>query len=223
MAIDPNFCQGVFLLALLERIVSTPDNVFVADTRENAVHAAIVGAGVRPIIVPRTVIWPTLLQFANDNSNFTAVNPSPQAPDFVWASGTGDGQTLGFAVSSYTYTFSQTSSLDIHVIAFGDNALQMQIDLVNADTNAIISTPPLGTLLNDGSMAPAAGVTIETTFFTYNWQNVRFYSISTGLLPPGHYRIVTSFTVVNYKQFPNLPNPAAIAFAIDIHELIPIS
>jgi hypothetical protein len=209
-------------LSLLERIVSSPDNVFVSDTRENAVHAAIVGAGVRPIKVSRSVIWPVLLQFANDNSNFTAVNPSPQAPDFVWASGTGDAQTLGFAVSSFTYTFSQSSSLDINVNVFADNALQMQLDLVNADTNAIISTPPLGKLLNDGSMAPAAGVTIETTFFPYNWQNIRFYSISTGPLPAGRYRIILSFAAVNYDQFPNLPNPAALAFATDVHTPPPL-
>lgn len=210
--------QGVFPLALLERIVSSPANVFIADTRELAVQSAIAGSGIHAVNIPRTVIWPTLERFTNDNGAFPIFNPAVQDPDFVWSSTTRSSQSLGLAASSTVYTFSQSTGVDINVTVFADNALQMQIDLVNADTNAVISSPPLGTLLNDGSMNPATGVTIERPSFPYNWQNIRFYSISTGAIPAGRYKLILSFTVVNYEQFPGLGNPASLAFDADIHQ-----
>jgi hypothetical protein len=217
-----NCWRGGYTLALLERIVSTAVNVFVADTRELAVQAAIAGLGIHAVNVPRTVIWPTLERFTNDNGAFPIYNPSAQNPDFVWSSSTQSSQSLGLAASSSVYTFSQNTSIDINVTAFADNAMQMQIDLVNADTNLVISSFPLGTLLNDGNMNPATGVTIEQPFFPYNWQNVRFYSVSTGIIPAGRYKLILSFTVVNYEQFPGLDNPAALAFDADIHEIPPL-
>ena len=50
-------------MALLERIVSSPVNVFIADTRELAVQSAIAGSGIHAVNIPRTVIWPTLERF----------------------------------------------------------------------------------------------------------------------------------------------------------------
>jgi hypothetical protein len=47
-------------------IVSSPANVFVADTRELAVQSAIAGSGIHAVNVPRTVVWPTLERFTND-------------------------------------------------------------------------------------------------------------------------------------------------------------
>ncbi|WCK56778.1 right-handed parallel beta-helix repeat-containing protein [Aneurinibacillus sp. Ricciae_BoGa-3] len=53
-------------------------------------------------------------------------------------------------------------------------------------------------------------------YFPYNWQNIRFYSISTDTLPAGRYKIIISYTALNYDQYPGLSNPAALAFVADI-------
>jgi hypothetical protein len=204
-------------MALLERIVSSPSNVFMAATRQVAVQNAIIGVGTNPVSVPRDKVWPTLQRYINDNAGFVTYNPSPaQDPEFIWDSSATDGQSLGFAVSSNEYSFSTSINFDISVVAFADNAHNLQIDLVDATSNTVISTLPLGLQLDDGSMDPATGVTVETTDFPYNWQNIRFYSISTGALPAGTYKIIVSFTAVNYDQFPGFPNPAAVAFVADI-------
>jgi hypothetical protein len=202
-------------MALLERIVSSPLNVFMASTRQAAVQDAINGSGSHPVPVPRQPVWPTLQRYNDDNGAFVIYNPTAQDPEYVWDNNPQNGQFLGFAVSSSAYTLPSSTTLDINVVTFADNAHTMQIDLVNADTNAIISTPPLGVLLDDGSMNPATGTTTETLYFPYNWQNIRFYSISVTL-PAGRYKIIVSYTALNYDQYPGLSNPAALAFVADI-------
>lgn len=204
-------------MGLLERIVSSPMNVFVAATREEAVQAAISGLGTRAVPVDRQNVWPTIQRYVNDNGSFVTYNPATQDPEYIWSSVTQNAQSLGFAVSSAAYTFSQSTSFDINVTAFADNAHSTQIDLVNAATGTIISSGPLGVLLEDGSLLPSAGTTVETNNYPYNWQNIRSYSISTGALPTGSYRIIVSFIAVNYDQYPTIPtNPAALAFMVDI-------
>ncbi|KAA2301321.1 hypothetical protein FY526_25625 [Clostridioides difficile] len=101
----------------------------------------------------------------------------------------------------------------INLTAFADNAMEAQIDLVDATTNTIISTPPLGVLLLDGSMDPTP-VVLD---FPFNWQNIRFYSIPTGPLPAGEYKVIVSFTVVNYLQYMSYPDPAGLSFVADVY------
>ncbi|MBW7452655.1 hypothetical protein ACFOLF_25905 [Paenibacillus sepulcri] len=102
----------------------------------------------------------------------------------------------------------------ISLTAFADNAMEAQIDLVNATTNTIVTTPPLGQLLLDGSMDPTP-VILEPPF---NWQIIRCYSITTGLLPAGLYKIIVSFTVINYDQYMSFPNVAGLSFISDIYK-----
>jgi YVTN family beta-propeller protein len=203
-------------MIFLERIVSSSSNVYVADNQSDAINAAITGNGELATPVPRFLLWPTLQRYTNDNNTFVNYSPPvPQDPDYVWAATTTTPQLKSFAVSSLPYNFNQDVNFDIFLVAFADNAMQAQIDLVDATTNTIISTLPLGTLLTDGFMDPATGVTTETTI-PYNWENIRYYTINTGTFPPGNYKFVVSFNVVNYDNSPKEPNPAALAFNVDI-------
>ncbi len=207
-------------MALLERIISNPANVYIANTREAAAAQAISGSGTLATEVPRTSTWPTLEHFTNDNSLFLKYNPARQNPVFVWDQITSSAQSKGFAAATAAYTFQQSTNFTIHMAAFADNALQAQIDLLDAATGTVISSAPFGVLLQDGNMDPVTGVTVEEPQFPYNWQNIRFYTVSTGTLPRGKYQIVLSFLAVNYDQYPGFPNPASLAFHADVSAVL---
>ncbi len=203
-------------MALLERIVSSPANVYVANTREEALAAAISGSGTAAVEFPRTPTWQKLERFTNDNVSFLQFNPAPQNPTYVWTDTTYSGQSLGLAAVSSSHAFQQATHFTVNMAVFADNALQVQVDLVNAGTGEIISAAPLGVLLQEGSMDPITGIAVEKKQFPYNWQNIRVYTIETDSLPAGSYRIAISCRVVNYDQFNGLPNPAALSFFADI-------
>ncbi|MEB3100420.1 hypothetical protein [Ferviditalea candida] len=207
-------------MTLLERIVSNPANVYVANTREDALAAAISGSGTAAIEITRDPTWPTLEQFTNDNSQFLKYNPGPQNPTYVWDHTTSSAQRREFAAATNAYTFQQSTNVTISMAAFADNAMQAQIDLVDASAGTIISSKPLGVLLQGGSMDPVTGVTVEKPQFPYNWQNIRFYSVSTGTIPAGKYQIVFSFSAVNYDQYPGRANPAALSFQADVSAIL---
>ena len=200
----------------IQRLVSNPSTVYITADRNSAVLAAISGIGQIATEQPQLYMWwPNLQKFANDNSPFGGT-PNPV---YIWDNTTSDGQTRGFALSSNPFILDTSSQLVINLNAFADNALEAQIDLVDAATNQIISAPPLGALLTDGSMNPSTGVTVETSP-PYNWQSIRFYSVVTAPILPGSYKVIVSFQVVNYSNFSGSPNPAGLAFVADIYQAI---
>ncbi|MFB9279465.1 right-handed parallel beta-helix repeat-containing protein [Cohnella cellulosilytica] len=200
----------------IQRLVSNPSSVYITTDRNSAVLVAISGIGQVATEQPQLYMWwPNLQKFANDNSPFGGT-PNPV---YIWDNTTSDGQTRGFAISSNPFILDAASQLVINLNAFADNALEAQIDLVDAATNQIISAPPMGALLTDGSMNPNTGVTVETSP-PYNWQSIRFYSVVTAPILPGSYKVIVSFQVVNYSNFSGYPNPAGLAFVADIYQAI---
>ena len=201
------------VLSPVQRLVSNGTSVFIAADRTAAVAAAISGSGTLATVVPRYVAWPGLERLTNDNNSFFAPFGEPQC---IWDTTATDGQTRGFATASNPFTLTGTSELAVSLAAFADNALEAQIDLVDAATSAIVSAPPLGVLLTDGSMDPASGTTTDINP-PFNWQNIRFYSVNSGAIPAGTYKVVVSFRGVNYNRASGTVNPAALAFVADVY------
>jgi len=190
--------------------------VYVAANRNTAVLGAISGAGQLATEEPQSFMWwPNLQKFVNDSTPFGQT----ANPVYIWERVTSDGQSLGFAIASNPFTITATSQLEIHLTAFADNALEAQLDLLDTATNTIVSTPPLGVLLTDGSMNPNTGVTVETSP-PYNWQSIRYYSVATSPIPAGSYRVIVSFQVMNYNNFSGHPNPAGLSFVADIYQAV---
>lgn len=196
----------------VQRLSSSAANVYVATDREMAVAAANLGTGTLAVEVPQFPIWASLTKFVNDNNPVFGAIPDPTT---VWSSSMAPGQVFGFAASSSSFTITSEGQVLIYLTAFADNAMEAQIDLVDATTNTLISSPPLGTLLLDGSMDPTP-VVLEPPF---NWQNIRCYSISTAPIPAGQYKVIVSFTVVNYDQYMSYPYPAGLSFVADIYSV----
>ncbi len=199
----------------LERIASST-NVFVGPDLASARSAAIAGTGTSATLVPRQPVWENITRFTNDNGTFANYSPAVQDPDYIWDSVTENAQFVSFSVASQTQAVSADTSLSLYVTAMSDNALQMQIDLVDATTGTIIPTSGLSILLTDGSFDPTSGITTDVNF-PYNWQNVYHYSISTPPLAAGSYQLVLSFNAVNYDQLPGRANPAGLQFLADLY------
>ncbi|NQX67017.1 right-handed parallel beta-helix repeat-containing protein [Paenibacillus alba] len=200
------------LLTPVQRLSSNPTNVYVASDRDMAVAAANLGIGTLAVEVPQFPIWPSLKKFVNDNNPVFGAVPDAIT---IWSSTTAPGQVLGFAAATNSFTLAAEGQVLINLTAFADNAMEAQIDLVDATTNTLISTPPLGILLLDGSMDPTP-VILDPPF---NWQIIRCYSITTGLIPAGLYKVIVSFTVVNYDQYMSFPDPAGLSFVADIYKV----
>ncbi|MGE6669486.1 right-handed parallel beta-helix repeat-containing protein [Paenibacillus xylanexedens] len=198
------------LITPVQRLSSSTTNVYVAADRDTAVAAANLGTGTLAVEVAQFPLWSILTEFNNDNNPVFGAVPNPV---IVWDATTAPGQVFGFAAATDSFTFSAAGEVLINLTAFADNAMEAQIDLVDATTNTIISTPPLGVLLLDGSMDPTP-VVLD---FPFNWQNIRFYSIPTGPLPAGEYKVIVSFTVVNYLQYMSYPDPAGLSFVADVY------
>jgi parallel beta-helix repeat protein len=198
-------------LTPVQRLTSNTTNVYVAIDRDAAVAAAILGIGTLAVAVPPFFTWPSINKFINDNNPVFGVVPDPIA---VWNSTTAPGQVFGYAAATNSFTLAADGQVLINLTAFADNAMEAQIDLVDASTNTVISTPPLGFLLLDGSMDPTP-VILNPPF---NFQAIRFYSITTGVIPAGQYKVIVSFTVVNYDQYMSFPDPAGLSFVADIYQ-----
>ncbi|TKH45983.1 hypothetical protein C1I60_05995 [Paenibacillus terrae] len=199
-------------LTPVQRLCSNTTNVYVASDRDMAVAAANLGIGTLAVEVPQFPTWPSLKKFVNDNNPVFGDVPDAIT---IWSSTTAPGQVLGFAAATNSFTLSAEGQILINLTAFADNAMEAQIDLVDATTNTLISTPPLGFLLLDGSMDPTPVILVPP----FNWQTIRCYSITTGLIPAGLYKVIVSFTVVNYDQYMSFPNPAGLSFVADIYKV----
>lgn len=199
-------------LAQIIRLESGANATFVALDRATAISQALAGVGTIATVVSRNPQWPQLMPYTNDNSSF-----STDTPSYVWDSFTTVPQTRFFAISS-GFIAAGISQILVDLRVFCDNAHDVQIQIYNAATNALVATMTPAAGLIDGSLDPAAGSADDVPF---NWLNIRYYSNTAIALDLAlAYKVVISFQAVNYNNSfipPGTPNPAGLAFAADIY------
>lgn len=187
------------------------------ENRESAIAQALDNSGNIATDIGRDFPnWPQLLSYVNDNSSFTTTSPS-----YVWDSFTTTPQTRFFGAAITTPLLGNVEiynyQLIVNLRVFCDNAHDVKIEVYNLDGTLADTINPAANLI-DGSLDPNAGTADDVPF---NWLNIRYYSNNSNNLPANaSYKVVVSFKAVNYNiNPPGSPNPAGLAFALDVYSI----
>lgn len=219
----------------VQRLVSSAD-VIARPTRAMAIAALLAGNPGNSVVIGNIPsIWPQIAKYDGDNNDIPTVVTVPASPPFntvadpaiIWYTNPivnlASGETYAFAAQTNVFPgLAVLSSAVVAIAVFADNAHTLQIDLYNAVTNTVVATTKLSTVIADGNMSGATGLTEITP--VYNWQKVRFYTIPFNI-PLGAtvtYKIVYSFEVTNYQSplgggTTQTTNPAGLAFIADLY------
>lgn len=191
------------------------NNVFVASDRAVAVYnllSASPGSQGNATIINQVNVWPKLDSYLNDNT----LPGAPFTPSYIWDSTVSDGLSRGFAVECMRLGISSSIQIISNVSVFTDNAHEAVIEVYDVEGPTPVLVGPISPVpLVDGNMDPVTGI---FEIQPYNWQTVRCFSTSSGILPASSYSVILSFRVVNYNVFPPFSNnPAGLSFIADTY------
>lgn len=161
--------------------------------------------------------WNRLAPYTNATEfDDLAIPPGEEVPQFVWDSATSDGETRYFAMAAeITPDFGLTGLL-IAVTNFADNAHDYQVGIYDASKTLLLQGP---VLLDGNTTTPSIGLTEPAPF---NWQTMRSDTqvLSITLGAGTLYYLVISYRVTNYLQVDGKPNPAGLAFMVDVWNVV---